>query len=412
MKEFKVKRLLLALVVAVFGGVALGQTLTVLGDESLDLSPLARGKTVSLGLVNTSDSLLYITVRLKIADGVPVSIRGEPNGQIRRTILQGGGSQDYLSLNLANKVNPEGNEVALPESGYIVIEAREASQTGEPLTSIEKKFSNPKLFVLHWITWLAPFIAVGTILLAWGWSNWTRPSGSSFIRGWIAGTPKVSFTESFGSLTTSVLAFSNIALIPAIPEAVTGNYEPLQVAGLIFGLTILLGPIILKLVARQTSSDESPYLTEAEEAEGDKVEEKVRVWWFVLASIVSLTGTLLQLYVLFCWLNQIDLSFLPTFLPSNPESIPPFLRPMGWDELIVMIAAMLLVGLALLIAKRSFSTLRLREEPSKAAELVLGDNRTLLVVRQPAFRHLMRGSPTVPVTLASRPTRKRYNVLY
>ncbi len=409
------KSLFLAFVVALFSSVALGQTLTVIGEEPLDLSPLARGERVALGLSNTGETPLKFSLRLR--DSGSNAFIGDDDITLKplNDIELSRGSQVYVDL------APLADLEELPRSGYLVINAL---SNGTRFT-VETRFLNPIPFQLHWIILLAPVIAVIVVLVAAAHGSTVPRPSTNIISGWLAGTPKVSFTESFGSLTTGLIALSNFALIPELSEAVTAELDPLQVAGLVFALPILLGPIIVKVSSQPVGPKEKLCCLPISEGENDKAsaDDKVRGGWYNLAAIISLTGTLLQIYILFAWLQRLDISFLPSLtvgtLAIGSASAAPAGNPLiGWD---IIIATSIFISVSVLCYRtvvRAFRTLRL------CTKTVSKDNTqltyALIPVTVSADGALMinQGGTTTATMLLSRSAplplsnRKLYNTLY
>ncbi len=394
---------------ALLGSPVGAQPLTVLGEEPFDLSPLAQGGTVQLGVINRWYKPLDITVKLENKDRVLVA-------EILKGSIQKRGSQNYFPLAFPEQKSAD----SIPSSGYVVVEAREKSGDS-PLLTIVKRFENSPPFRLHWVVLLAPILAGLAVWQANKQSRAYLQNNEDVIRGWVAGTPKVSFTESFGSLSTVFLAVSNSAIIPVVSEVAQPSATPLQIMGVIFALPVILAPVILRAKLHSLAPGEEFYKpSEADDAVTTDIDEKVSDGWFIFSSFIALTGTLLQIYVLYEWLKLIDLSFLPT-LPFNFAGQPEILGAMaaiGWNALIPAVIALLIVQLGFATTKNALRNLRLCQgdnPPLSGAQLLDLLSTSQLALMPDTVSPASSGSSASSPRLVLSPQRRRrklHNTLY
>ena len=280
------------------------QTLSVLGEDPIDISSIPEGENLQLGLINNTPSTLTLTFSFELQ---------EPNKTVPaldgRT-LSGNGSQNYFSIPITQGVRGS------MTPGYLVINAVSDSPTTN--IRIERQLVNPKpassFKNVQGVAWLALVLAVCAIGLAFIPSRSCKNPGRKFWTGWLAGTPQVSFTESIGSVSAILLASSNSGLIPSVTGLVAPETKSLQILGLIFLIPILLAPLILRVTMRRASSKDVLCSTKKSGDTPEVIEDKVNISWYTVASFISLTGTLLQVYVLYEWLKLLDLSFLPVLI--------------------------------------------------------------------------------------------------
>lgn len=281
------------------------QPLTVLGDDPIDISSVAKGEPLQLGLQNNTSRPLTLTFSFEAQNNKLIEY---PENIKQEGIAIPGGSTIYISL-------PLFPEVRNTKNGYLVINTAAAVKPANQ-TRVEVPFTSPVKFKPKWFL---PIVAASFVIALLAWAIFGRNLGAEVRTGWIAGTPKVSFTESFGSLSTLLLAVSNAGLLPAVSALVEPGTRSLQVLGFFYALPIILAPVILRLGVRPLDGNEH-----YESPNGDeKATEKTPTWLFVIAAGISLSGTLLQTYLLYEWLKLLDLTFLGTFLNSGFEVIIP-----------------------------------------------------------------------------------------
>lgn len=152
------------MILVLSSSIALGQQLTVLGDEPFDLSPLTRGETVPLGITTWWFRPLNLTVRLEDMDRETVAtVLTEP--------IDGRRTQNYYDLSLTDL------GTVLPQSGYIVAEVQEAS-TNETLRTTVRQFDNSissrrvRGLPFEASHPLLMLIVVGVYALFWSLSRW------------------------------------------------------------------------------------------------------------------------------------------------------------------------------------------------------------------------------------------------
>lgn len=359
------------------------QTLTVLGDDPIDISSIAEGKNLQLGLRNNTENTLTLAFSFRTLTGDLIEEGSPPEGQSWEQ-LRGRGSQEYFPILITQKVHDATG------SGYLVITATPEDGPEDPIT-IERKFSNTT-FTLKWPALLA-LAAFPIVLLAWRLP--VKCQNKNAKQGWIAGTPQVSFTESIGSLSTLFLAVSNTGLIPAISEITESSTHSLQVMGVLFALPIILAPMILRFSLTPVGAEEMA----CNDSESDtEAEEKTKTWVFVLASGLSLMGTLLQIYVLYEWLTLLDLSFLG---PRLNIAIP-------------IILALLIASLGFVTVRYALCNLQLCPKPlelQRGAKMFARFN-TLSLDKLSADDMKELTQKDILVVPTSRPTRKLRNTLF
>lgn len=397
---------------ALLGSPVWAQPLTVLNGNPIDISSIAEGKNLQLGLQNDTPDSLTLTFSFEAQDSNPPKTSDEKLiADIENPVtLAGNGSQDYFSVPIAP-------EVRAVTPGYLVINA-ESNDNSATAIRIEAPFINlPKFEPQWWAAISAPIIAISVVMLALLLGHRRPIPDENISEGWIAGLPQVSFTESFGSLSTLLLAVTNAGLLPAISALTEPGTRSLQVLGFIFALPIILAPMILRFSLSPVRDDEEL----CKPSISDEVpEEKTRVEWFLIASGISLTGTLLQTYVLYEWLKLLDLSFLRTTSvlvesPRNP--VVWAVANFGWAAAISSILAALIVVLGVTTVRYALINLRLcktrkNEEEKKPICIVIcgkvvtsPDKETKPLLQAPVLAQ--------PIVLReSRPRRKLRNTLF
>ncbi len=200
------------------------QTLTVLGDDPIDISSIAEGEDLQLGLRNNTASALKLTFSFEAQDSNPPKTSDESLiADIENPVtLEGNSSQDYFSVPIA----PEARAAA---PGYLVINA-ESNDNPATTIKIEAPFINlPKFEPQWWAAKLALIVTILAIALAFLLGRRRSATSEKISKGWVAGLPQVSFTESFGSLSTLLLAVTNTGLLPTISALTEPGTRSLQV---------------------------------------------------------------------------------------------------------------------------------------------------------------------------------------
>lgn len=380
------KRLWLAVALS-WGTVAFGQGLGVLGTEPYDLSSLTPEQPVTLGLVNTGEGAVTVDIRaFREATHVPQTQAATGTSLLADAPLAGG-AQDYVTLTL-----PSGTE--LWEEGYLLVQVTPSGDV--PPYTLEKQFISEPVAFDDRLAWAS---LLGAALLVWlghdsgkRWVNRLHPRPAANFR-WIAGAAEVSFTTSFGSLTTLLLAATNAGLIPAASNLLSPETRPLQVLGLISTIPIILAPMILKLGQRPVRNDEQLI---APAVYSKTPEEKSPIRYYLVGSFVLLAGIWFQILILHQWLKQLDLNTVPGLWE-------PFQNPNVIAGIIAAVVAIVSVA-SIAYAVRTLTLQKIQPE-AKVASF-----RTCACCEKPGAKSA--GSVTVYTPSPPRPRGKIRNTLF
>ena len=130
---------------------------------------------------------------------------------------------------------------------------------------------------------------------------------------WIAGAPELSFTQSFGAVSTLLLAATNTSLIPIVTDLLKPETQPLQILGFVFAIPIVVAPMLLRVGLRPVEKDEvliSPQVS------SDESGVKMWVIVYLLASAILLFGILMQVFILHSWLEKLNSSTTSVLPPG------------------------------------------------------------------------------------------------